>query len=105
MPKYHGFVGFEISCETSPGVYEEKIVEREYYGDKIKDTRSISQNGVVNSNVNVSARFSILADPYAALNFLSIRYITYMGTKWIVTSVDNNYPRLELTVGGVYNGQ
>ena len=105
MPKYHGFVGFEISCETSPGVYEVKIVEREYYGDKIKDTRSISQNGVVNSNVNVSSRFSILADPYATLNFLSIRYITYMGTKWIVTSVDNNYPRLELTVGGVYNGQ
>jgi len=32
-----------------------------------------------------------------------IRYVTWMGTKWRVANIDVNYPRLNLSIGDVYN--
>ena len=46
---------------------------------------------------------SLVADPYARENFHMIRYACFMGTRWEVTSVEVQYPRLVLTLGGVYN--
>jgi hypothetical protein len=34
-----------------------------------------------------------------------MRYVTYMGLKWRITNIDPQYPRLILTIGGVWNGQ
>jgi hypothetical protein len=30
-------------------------------------------------------------------------YVEFMGTKWKITNVEVQYPRLILSVGGVYN--
>ena len=40
-------------------------------------------------------------------NLMLMRILTKLGmnTKWKVTSVDVQYPRLILTLGGVYNGE
>ena len=46
---------------------------------------------------------TILADPYANENFFKMKYITYMGSKWKITDVRVEFPRLILTVGGLYN--
>lgn len=54
---------------------------------------------------NVSNEFSIVADPFAYANFHSMRFIEYMGAKWKISNVEVQYPRLILTVGGVYNEQ
>lgn len=104
MAKYYGIVGYEITKETEPGIYEETIVEEQYYGDVIKNTRRLQDSGKVNSNINISNQFSIIADPFANNNFHSMRYIEFMGTKWKITDVEVQYPRLILTVGGIYNG-
>lgn len=32
-----------------------------------------------------------------------MRYIEFMGAKWKITNIEVQYPRLILTVGGVYN--
>ena len=32
-----------------------------------------------------------------------MRYVEFMGAKWKISSVEVQYPRLILTVGGVYN--
>ena len=58
----------------------------------------------VNDNVVISNQISIIADPFAMSNFHNIKYVEYMGTRWKITSVDVQYPRLLLTLGGVYNG-
>ena len=55
--------------------------------------------------LNVSNEFSIVADPFAYANFHSMRFIEYMGAKWKISNVEVQYPRLILTVGGVYNEQ
>lgn len=103
MAKWSGKVGYETTIETKPGVWEEKIIERSYYGDVIQNSRRLESSGVINSNVNISNRISFVADPYARENFHSIRYIEFMGTKWKVTDIEVQYPRLVLSIGGVYN--
>jgi hypothetical protein len=105
MARYYGIVGFsDGSVETTPGVYKEAIVERPYYGDVIRNSRRL-QNGLdVNDDVVVANQISIVSDPYAMQNFHALRYAEWMGAKWKVTSVDVQYPRLTLSLGGVYNG-
>ena len=102
--KWHGVIGFADTVETEPGIWIDDIFEYTYYGDIIRNTRSLQPSGGVNDNINVSNSISIIADPYAMKTFHSIRYVEFMGTKWKVTNVEVQYPRLILTIGGVYNG-
>lgn len=102
--KWHGVIGFANTIETEPGIWIDDIFEYTYYGDIIRNTRSLQPSGGVNDNINVSNSISIIADPYAMKTFHSIRYVEFMGTKWKVTNVEVQYPRLILTIGGVYNG-
>lgn len=103
MPKWYGKIGYGVTEETSPGVWTEEIVERQYYGDIIRNLRRLETSDQVNDNVSVSNEISIVSDPYALENFHSIRWVEFMGSKWKVTSVEVQYPRLLLSLGGVYN--
>lgn len=102
--KYHGMIGYGITTETKPGVWEEDIAERAYFGDVMRCSLRSHTASKVNDDIAISNEFSIVADPFAFENFSFIRYITYMGVKWKVTSVELQYPRLIIGVGGVYNG-
>lgn len=105
MSKWFGRIGYAEQLETTPGVWEEKIVERNYYGDVVRNYRKLEPSGEVNDNINVSMEISIVADPYAIRNFHAMRYIEYMGSLWKLSNVEVNYPRLILQIGGLYNGQ
>ena len=104
MAKFYGVIGYATTVETEPGVYEETIIERPYYGETIKNTRRLQSGNKVNDDINISNQFSIVADPYANENFHAMRYVEFMGTKWRISDVEVQYPRLLLSVGGVYNG-
>ena len=104
MAKWFGQIGFADGIkETSPGVVVDDIVEHEYYGDVIRNTRRMQGANQVNDNLNISNEISIISDPFANENFHNMRYITFMGAKWKISNVEVQYPRLILTVGGVYN--
>ena len=105
MAKYFGKIGYAEQVETAPGVWEEQITERQYYGDGVRNIRKLESSGDINDNINVSMEISIVADPYAIQNFHAMRYVEFMGSLWKITSVEVNYPRLILSIGGVYNGQ
>lgn len=104
MAKFYGNIGFAETVETEPGVWVEEMTVRPYYGDLVRNNRRLENSGGVNDNVNISNDISIIADPYANHNFHSIRYIEFMGAKWKVSNIEVRYPRLILTIGGVYNG-
>lgn len=106
MARFFGKVGFATVSETRPGVWEDTIVERPYYGDLIRNyRRHESGQDKVLDDINISNEFSIVADAYANENFHHIKYIEYMGVKWKVSTVDAALPpRLILSAGGVYNG-
>lgn len=104
MAKYYGKIGFAESVESAPGVHVEKIVERNYYGELVRNSRRLQSANQLNDNINISNEISIVVDPYADKNFHMMRYIEFMGTKWKISNVEVQPPRLILTVGGVWNG-
>lgn len=104
MAKYYGVIGYAETVETAPGVYEEQITERNYYGELVRNTRRLQTSDQVNDNINIANEISVIADPFATQNFHAMRYIEFMGAKWKITNVEVRYPRLILTIGGLYNG-
>ena len=104
MAKFDGTIGYVNTVETEPGMWEEQKTERQYSGELVKNTRRLESSGGVNDNVNISNEVSIVADPYAYENFHAMRYIKFMGAKWKISNIEVRYPRLILTIGGVYNG-
>lgn len=105
MAKYYGKVGYAMATETAPSVWENEIIEREYYGDVLSVSKRYQNTEHVNDNIEISNRISIVADPFAYENFLYICYVTWYGHKWKVSSVDVKYPRLILSIGGVYTDE
>lgn len=105
MAKWYGKIGYAETVETEPGLWEERIVERPYFGDVTTDRRNRQATTTgVNDNINILNVISIIADPFANENCSSMIYAEYMGAKWKITSIEVQFPRLILTVGGVYNG-
>ena len=109
MAKYFGKIGFgktvEIDPENRPGVHEVAIEEHSYYGDVLSNNRRYERGDGLNDNLNIHNEFSILADPFAMENFADMRYITWLGSKWKITDVKVDFPRMTLSVGGVWNEQ
>lgn len=103
MAKFFGKIGFVQTVETEPGVWEEETTERNYRGDLVRVARRLSTSNSVNDNIVVSNQINIVADPYAQLNFLYIKYVVYLGIKWKVDNVEVQYPKLILTMGEKYN--
>ena len=105
MAKFYGNIGYAETVEKEPGIWVEQITERPYYGELGRNTRRLQSSGSVNDNVNVVNEISIIADPYANQNFHCMRYVEFMGARRKIETVDVQYPRLVLTIGGVYNGE
>lgn len=105
MAKWYGKIGYIKTEEVEPGVWLPQITERQYFGDILRNSSKWSTSSKVIDDLNVSNQISIVADPFALQNFQTIKYVEFMGALWDVTSVEVQYPRLILTVGGVYNGE
>lgn len=105
MAKWFGKIGYATTKETRPGIWEASVDEMSYYGDTVKNTRRLTNDAKANDDISVGVDISVVADPFAYNNFHKMRYVEYMGSKWKVSSVDPQYPRLVLTLGGLYNGE
>ena len=103
MAKFYGKIGYIEPVESEPGCWEEQPVERNYYGNITRNASHYRNDSQVNDDIVVNNILSIVADPYANENFQHIRYVIWMGAKWKVTSVEVQYPRIVLSLGGVYH--
>lgn len=112
MGRYFGKVGYSIMSEKMTddvppkhtGIFEDTIVEQEYFGDVTNNTSRWTSQDSVNDDKTITVTISILADEFAYQNFSRIKYIEFMGEKWKVTSIIPQRPRLVLHLGGVWNG-
>lgn len=86
------------------GVWEDVVTEIQYHGDVIRNTVKQTESGKVNDDITVGNSISIVSDPYASSHFFAMRYISWMGVRWIVKEVEVQRPRLLLRLGGKYNG-
>lgn len=104
MTRFHGKVGFGDAVELRPGVTQENITEKPYFGEVIQPSRQAREGEKVNDDFSVGSSVSILADAYVNEHILAIRYVVWLGVRWKVTEVVPSHPRLLLRLGGVYNG-
>lgn len=104
MAKFYGKVGFAHSVEIRKGVYDDVITEKDYKGDITRPSVKAQAGDEVNSDFSIGNLFSIILDPYLSENLYALRYITWMGVRWSITKIDIAHPRLNVTVGKVYNG-
>lgn len=107
MGKYYGRIGYGIVEEDpdSPGVWKERLIWRNYYGDILRTFKKTESTDKVNDNVNMTNEISIVSDPYAFRNIAHMHCIEYMGVLWKINSVEIQYPRLILSIGGLYNAE
>lgn len=100
--RYYGKIGYFDTVETKPGLFEQKLTFRTYKGDVLRNTKR-NQLSNVNDNITLTNSISIVADPYARDHFFQIKCAKWQGALWEVTSVDVQFPRLILELGGVYH--
>lgn len=105
MAKFYGSIGYSSSVETRPGVWMDHIEEHKHSGDILRNSsRWAPSQESTNDDLNIGNQISIVADPFAMSHFHSMKYVRWMGANWKITNIDVKYPRLILTIGGVYNG-
>ena len=104
MAKSQIKIGFVTTVETSPGIWDEQIQEKIYYADVTRRYVKQNYNTTINANVDISNTLSVVANPEILTNLQSIRYVSWMGQRWSIGSIEVNYPRLILGIGGIWNG-
>ena len=104
--KFYGKVGFAVTEDDGNGVWKETITDKKYAGDILQYTRRKESGEHINDGLRVNVQISILCyDPWFHNNLSQIRYVEYMGAKWVVESIDpTKYPSVVLTLGGLYHG-
>lgn len=105
MGKFRCKVGYGIPTEVKKGIWENVITERYHRGDILTDQTRWDSSSDVNDNLNVSDRFSLVADKFMRENKMNILYIVIDDIRWKVHNIDfSSRPRFIFTISGVYNG-
>ena len=103
--KWSGKIGFaEETSEDAPSVYVEHITERRYFGDVLEFGRQMQGGDKINEDITLSNQLSVVGDPFAHSNLYAMRYVMFGGQRWKVSAVKVQYPRLILTLGGIWHG-
>jgi hypothetical protein len=104
MARFFGAVGYGETVEVTSGRWDDVITEVEYYGDVIRNSRTLQEGDKVNDDISLDNSISIVADAYANEHIFAMRYVRWAGTLWKISNVEVQRPRLILRLGGVYNG-
>ena len=105
MTKFYGNIGFIETVEIEPGVYRPQDTVISYFGEWVRYSSKFTiSSDSSNDDKDVANELSIVADPYANQHFSDMRYVEYGGVKCTITAVKPQYPRLILTIGGLWNG-
>ena len=103
--KCSGKIGYARTEETSPGVYQEIITEKQYYGDLVRSNAQIIDSSTINSSVKLNNNISVLCNNYMTENLGCIRYLTFKKSKWKISSIEVKDNRTIFTLGDLYNEQ
>ncbi|MBP5596998.1 MAG: hypothetical protein J6Y02_16560 [Pseudobutyrivibrio sp.] len=103
--KWYGTIGFDRPVEKVKGVSDHEFTERQYYGDVITLSSRWQNTEHVNNDLKLNVKISVMADPFIYEFFPYMKYVEYMGHKWCIVEITPNRPRIELMLGGLYNGQ
>ena len=103
--KCSGKIGYARTEETSPDIYQEIIVEKQYYGDIVRNSTQILDSNTINSSIKLNNSISVLCNNYMSDNLGCVRYLTFKKSKWKVSSMEIKDNRIIFTLGDLYNEQ
>lgn len=108
MAKISTILGFTFTEESTdpnnPSVWGKVVTEKRYKADLIRNYKRNESSDKINDDFNISNQVSILADPFVNKNLSKLTYIEFLGSKWKISGIEISFPRLTLTIGGLYNG-
>lgn len=58
----------------------------------------------MNDTVRARHVLSVVTPEKSTIDFNAVVYVVWFNQKWTVTSIQYKRPRVELTLGGLYNG-
>ena len=103
MNKWCGNIGFVEQVETSQSVWTEKCTERKYRGDIIKRSFKWNDGEKVNDDISMNIQLSVLADSFLMSHLGAMRYVCFRCSKWKISDISPDWPRITLTLGSIYN--
>lgn len=102
--KFYGNIGFAVTQDMGDDVWKEIITDKKYAGDVFRLQRNRDSGEHINDGLRINTQISVLMDPWFHDHLSGLRYVDFCGSKWIAESVDVNYPRVNITLGGLYHG-
>ena len=104
MTIYRGLIGMNRDpVETKPGVLTPVVEEVEFVGE-VRNAGVNRPNAGMQEGLSASHVLSIITPEDSIVKFTEVAYVVWQSRKWSVTSIKYNYPRIELSLGGIYNG-
>lgn len=103
--RFFGKVGYQVETESTDSVWAKTMVAKSYFGDVIRNNTRRDTGDMINDQIDVNNRISIVADPFAFENFQNMKYVEWLKQLWNIKSIELQPPRIILEVGGVYNGE
>jgi hypothetical protein len=104
MTKFRGSIGINRgSVESSPGIFEPSIEEVEVTGE-MRNLSARWQSHEQRDSVSARHVLSIVTPENSIINFTEVVYVIWQSQKWSVVSIEYKRPRIELRLGGLYNG-
>lgn len=105
MNRFFGKIGFCYQeSEEGSDIVTERVVLKTYRGDLLKSNRKWETAEQIIDQFNISNRVSIMADPYSLDNLYAIKFVILHGKAWKITDAEIQYPRIILSIGGLWNG-
>lgn len=104
MTRFRGPIGINRGVvETAPGIFTPYIDEVVVYGEiRNVGTRWSQQNA--SETVKAQHLLSVVTPEDSDIDFNEVVYVYWKRRKWAVTSIKYARPRVDLTLGGLYNG-
>ena len=104
MSRFRGNIGMNRGpVETDPGVFTQTIEEVEVSGE-IRGLGLRWQNAEMRDSLRARHVLSIITPEHSIIDFTEVVYIWWQGRQWSVVAIEYKRPRIELTLGGLYNG-
>lgn len=103
--RYSGRLGIVEEQEVRPGVWEEVVTEQKVLGtmeNTVAEARVI--DGEIIPRITSTRSVSVPARGVGQRDNRSIRYATWAGRRWTITSVVDQYPNIVCYFGEVYSG-
>ena len=102
--RYSGFLGIVEEVQVRPGIWEEVVTEKKVLGDMKTETETRRTEDEIIPKVSSTRSVSVPARGLGQMDNRSIRYATYAGKKWIITSVVDQFPQIVCYFGEEYHG-